>query len=705
MRRRRPDATTLAVVVGGVVTAFASRLPALPAFLPIGSYPEYHASTPLAEVVLAPVMHAPWFGHVALPVAVTVSLVVLACLWTASRRLAATAGAAATIVFAAAARPEFATGLAVGAAPLMAIALSWIAIASAARRSWPTATIAALAGIAAGLVWPPSLALLPIVIAAAAAARHWRAVALLAVAAPAGLVAGAAAWAARAGAMAGERVSADDVLAVARMTPVGDWPYPWPPLTAMTFPIALAVTGAIATWQRTSGRAAWALGAVVTSGVAVSLTAWRHELLRAVAWGVWPLAAVGLTWLIDRVSPPRRTAALAAFAIVLVGSGVLGRVRQTELVEPRAFAGALEQAVAAEGAGLTVVAEDPRVDTALVAWGGGALRRVRPVADRVEASAAAGGVVIAGPAARAALELWGLRFTAGPSVWTPVPFGYGRVARGFHCVEVGRRWSELPGLDFTGRLGAHLPAGAGSLEVVVVGPDLGGVRVTTADGRPRGTVVGVAVRDLAELPPVLWPGDGRLPDAGTRVTRAIVPEVADAAVDVAIALGARAPLVAARIGDGGSATICAAPLPRPDPFERLAAGNPWRVPLDDEAFAGAGWQPLARGRTSDARTADRRGVILIPSSGARTVTVAAEVALDDASRGTAQSVALTLAVNGSAVARREVGVNGAVLQATVPSTLWIDGTNEIALAFGSPSMTAPDTGGRLTLKSLRLTGG
>lgn len=703
MRRRLPDATTLAVVVVGVAIAFASRLPSLPAFLPIGNYPEYRAATPLAEVVLAPVMHAPWFGRVALPVALALSLVVLAGLWLAARRLSATAGAAATIVFAAAVRPEFATSLAVGAAPVLAIAWTWMAVAAASRPSWPTAAIAAVAAVAGALTWPPALALMPLVIAAAVAGRSWRAVALLVVAAPAGLLAGAAAWAARAGAMAGERVTVQDVLAVARITPTGDGPYPWPPLTAMAFPLALAVAGAVVvTWRRTGGRAAWALGAVVTTGVAVALTAWHPELQRAVAWSLWPLAAVGLTWLVERVSPPRRGVALAAFAVVLIGSGWLGRVRQTELVEPRAFAAALEQAVTAEGAGLTVVAEDPRVDTALVAWGGASLRRVRPSADRVEASATAGGVVIAGPAARAALELWGVRFTAGPSVWAPVPFGYGRVARGFHCVEVGRRWSELPGLDYTGRLGAHVPAGVGQLEVVVVGPDPVGLLVTSADGRPRGSVTTSAVQDLAGLPPVLWPGDGRLPADGTALAHARVAADAQAPVDVAIALGERAPLVGARMVDGGVATICAAPLPRPDPFERLTAGDRWRVPLDDAAFAGAGWQPLLRGRTSDARTADRRGVILVPSSRARTVDLAVDIALGEASIGAVRRAVVS--INGAAVASGDVTASGATLEAIVPSALWLDGTNEIALTLAPPPGAANVEATRLVVRNVRLAG-
>ena len=108
--------------------------------------------------------------------------------------------------------------------------------------------------------------------------------------------------------------------------------------------------------------------------------------------------------------------------------------------------------------------------------------------------------------------------------------------------------------------------------------------------------------DLPSLPPVLWPGDGGLPDPGQAGLRFELPARPELAQSATLALGHRAPLVAVRFTEPahltGVATVCAAPLPRE------AADVAERVPLDDAAYFGGGWHPLER--TGRRRSAGRR---------------------------------------------------------------------------------------------------
>ena len=147
---------------------------------------------------------------------------------------------------------------------------------------------------------------------------------------------------------------------------------------------------------------------------ALALPSWRDEIVRAALWTSWPVSAAGIAWA-DRQAPARRSPwVAAALGAVLVVGGLSASVRDVDDAERRAFAHALGQALSAivAAAPSTVVAEDTRVDTALVAWGATAdLQRVRPVPRLVDDAFASGRTVLAGPTARTALELWGFRFT------------------------------------------------------------------------------------------------------------------------------------------------------------------------------------------------------------------------------------------------------------------------------------------------------
>lgn len=302
-----------------------------------------------------------------------------------------------------------------------------------------------------------------------------------------------------------------------------------------------------------------------------------------------------------------------------------------------------------------------------------------------------GQMVLAGPSARAAMELWGFRFRPGATVAAPVPFALADLTGRYGCTDVSARWSELAGLDYTGRLGMHLPAGRGRLEVVVVGMPPLVVRAPTDDGRPVGRLTSGPGISLSSLPPVLWPGDGGLPDVAQIAARFVLDAQTNAASDVSLALGARAPLVAARVVEGdGPATICAAPLPRLDPFD-AAGGDTATLALDDDAFFAGGWHRVEGAGTTAFRWTTARALTLVPSAGARAVTLAIDAR--PAARTSDGVVHLRLAINGTAMAEQVLTDATQTYTWRIPARLWVDGSNEIALAVSHVVRPADSGGG------------
>lgn len=690
-----------AAAAAGAALALCSPRAALPPFLPIGAYPTYDAAAARAWALVEPVAHAPWFGAASAPIAAAASAFVLCALWATGRRTGASVAAATVTAAAFAVRPEIAAALTLGAGPLVATALVWTAMLAAVSGDGTAiraAVVLRAAATAVALaVWPPVVVVLPLLVAAGAA-RGLASGLAVAVAGVAGLVGGVQLWAMRASALAGEAVAwADAWLVVSSLVPRGDAPFPWPAVVSATVPTALACTGAAVLWQTTTRRRAW----LVAAGVTLAATAatvvqphpWRAEATRAIYWAAWPLVALGLTWLVSRAPRGGRMAVTIVMASVLIGSGVLTRVRHAATEEPHAFSAALAQALApARARGAAIVAEDTRVDTALVAWAGGDRRvaRVRRDPALVAAALARHQVVLAGPSARAALELWGFRFGPGATVEAPAPFAFAGVAGRFGCADVSTRWSELAGLDYTGRLGVHLAAGRGRVEVVVVGLPPLVVRAATADGRAAGRLTAGPGISLSNLPPVLWPGDGGLPDDAQIAARFTLDAQAHAASDVSLRLGARAPLVAARVVDGdGLATVCAAPLPRLDPFD-AAGGDTATIALDDDAFFAGGWHDAEGTGASALRWTTGRALTLVPSAGARAVTL--DLVARPAARTSEGAVHLRLAVNGTAMAGQVLGDAVQTYTWAIPARLWVDGTNEIALDV-SRVVRPADSGG------------
>ena len=698
MARRIDGALACAVAVAGAAFAARSARSAWPAFLPIGAYPTYDAAASRLLALVEPVAHAPWFGAATVPVAAAAAAFVLCVLWATSRFAGATAVAATVTTAAFVARPDIGLPLSLGAGPLVAVALAWIGVsASAGSGASRVRLMVGAVGIAAALaVWPPLVVLLPVLVMGAGT-RGLAAAVVVAMAALMGLAAGLQWWAMRASTLAGEAVSWTDVwTVVSALTSRGVDSFPWPPLTSALLPAALAITGAAVLWQASTRKGLWmaAVGVASLTAATVVVTphAWRAEAVRAAYWTSWPLAAVGLTWLVSRAPRAGRMPATAIMACVLVGSGLVARVRQVESEEPRAFAAALGHAVPlALGRGGVAVVEDTRVDTALVAWGSGDARfaRVRRDPALVAAALARGRVVLAGPSARAVLELWGFRFRPGAVVAAPVRFALATVAGRFGCTDVSARWSELAGLDYTGRLGVHLPAGRGRLEVVVAGLPPLVVRASTADGRSVGRLTSGPGISLSDLPPVLWPGDGRLPDAAQLAARFELDAHEGAASDASLVLGARAPLVAARVVDGnGSATICAAPLPRLDPFDE-AGSDTASLALDDDAFFAGGWHEAEGIGVAAFRWTTGRALTLVPSTGAHAITLALDAR--PAARNSDGAVLLRLAINGTAMPEQAMTDAPQTYTWTIPARLWVDGTNEMALDVSR--VVAPVAGG------------
>lgn len=671
------------VGTGATVALLAPRAP-MPPFLPLGDYGSYGPDTPAALVALEPLVHAPWFGPVGPAVAVVVCILVLRCLVAASQTAGATAWAGAVTAVAFAVRPDIGVALACGGPALLATALLWASGVAAASTAWPrlaTIGVAAASVTAAGALWPPIAILTPVLAGVALDRRRYLLALALVGSAVVGVIAGGALWAARATAMTGEAVTLVDVwsLIVNDSGGAGS-PYPWPPLSVALLPGALAAVGACDAWWRRAHRAATVVAAAVVMATIVGLPAWRAEAVRAVYWAAWPLAAVGLTWLVAHATKASRATAVAGLSVVLIGTGLLASRRQTELVEPAAFAAALAAALAhVAGDGVTVVAEDPRLDTALVAWGGDRVHRVRPRPPAIEAAAAVPGrPVLAGPTARRALETWGFRFVAAPSVTAPVAYPLSRLAGGFRCLAVGTRWSELSGLEYTGRLGVHVPAGAGHLELVVAGPPPLVMTPQTLDGRALGQTATREARALDALPGVLWPGDGRLPAPDTVAQSTTVPASASGPIDGVVSLGARAPLVAARmVGASAEAEVCAAPLPRFDPLDDADAVA---LPLDDDVSFAGGWYGIETFENHPFRWSAGRAVVLVASSRARRVAIGI-----DASPAAPGPVALTLRVNGVDVGDHAMVAGIQTFTWTASPSVWVDGTNEIAFEVRPPT--------------------
>jgi hypothetical protein len=250
-------------------------------------------------------------------------------------------------------------------------------------------------------------------------------------------------------------------------------------------------------------------------------------------------------------------------------------------------------------------------------------------------------------------------------------------------------------------LGVHVPAGTGVLEVVVIGPPPLKPRLSWSDGRPAGRVAALPM-ELPQLPPVLWPGDGRMPDASQIALRLSLPAQPQQALSAALALGQRAPQVAVRYTEPahltGVATVCAAPLPRE--AADIAAG----VPMDDAAYFSGGWHVVERAGGRPFRWTASRAVTLLPSDGARAVSL-----VMTARPAAGLPVTLVAEINGVPQPALAMTAGDREYRWAVPAGLWVAGTNEVVFAV-SATIRPSDTGTAdlrelgLAVSSLRVEG-
>lgn len=655
---------------------------AMPPFVPAAAASDAIAALPRDLALVEPVAHAPWFGTWPPPVAALLAAASAGALWLAACRLTTSVALAVAVVASSLVRPDLRTLVTLGAEPALGLAAAWAAIA--ATRQGPPAAVPLLARLAllvaaAAALWPPLAITAPAVVTATGG-LSWPAAAMLLASGVAGALGGAARWAARASTLGAEPVSLGDALAVVvPASPRALDAFVWAPLAEPLVPGVLALAGLTVTVRRTRARSAAALGGLVVASAWLLLPAWRAELLRAALWTAWPLTAVALHAVVAGRGW-RRALGVATALGFLIG-GAVGPRPDGRSETARATADALERLPAAP----TVVAEDPRTDTALVGWGGGrGLRRVRPVAALVNA-ARDDGAVFAGPAARRTLERWG--FTLGPRLAPRPAVPLWPVASRLGCLPVATPWRELPGLEFTGWLGLHVPAGEGRLEVAIVGPPPLAPRLTLDDGRPIGQVTPLPMT-LTDLPPVLWPGDGRQPDPSANAFRVELPAAGDAGYAASIALGRRAPLVAVRYVSSARrtdiATVCAAPPPADPPgADGLDVG-------DDTFFAG-GWHAADRDGDAVWRWTTRDAVMLVPARTGGPVTL--ELTARSATDHPSDPVRLALSVNGwSAGPPRPLSTAARVLQWAIPAGVWVAGTNEVVVATTRVVRPADDGG-------------
>lgn len=293
---------------------------------------------------------------------------------------------------------------------------------------------------------------------------------------------------------------------------------------------------------------------------------------------------------------------------------------------------------------------------------------VLPSLDDLDAAVAAGESVTVDAASRRMLELAGFRLRAAGAVAV--------VTGRYRCATLHTdRWSLLAGVEYTGRLGIDVPAGEGSM-VIVVGDDLPlRLRASEPDGSPVTLLTEPLGQGLgAEHPPAdYWMDGGNPLMAPPEAERLTVPAPSSGSRLLSLELGRRAPRVLARLlnyaGDPRG-RVCAAPLGD----EWFAAGSPAAidVPLDDPRWLGAGWQGGGDGTSTRAWRAGAGAAVLVPIA-----TRAATRVILTATPTQARRLILGLEVNGIPQPTRVMDDGGGVYTWDVPPGAWLPGTNEL----------------------------
>lgn len=308
--------------------------------------------------------------------------------------------------------------------------------------------------------------------------------------------------------------------------------------------------------------------------------------------------------------------------------------------------------------------------------------------------AAHAGELLALQNGRRYLELLGFALEWLPQPAETAAFPWARVRRRLRCAGVREdRWSPLPGVEYTGRLGLQMaPSLVGKL-VLVIGDRIAlDIEAAELDDMPvalhrevlrAGPVSGVPVE--------LWSSDGdptRAPQAVIRLTIAALP-VRERLVS--LRLGRRAPRVLARLVNyekDARVRVCAAPLGVDDAFDTAGA---LVITPDTPEYFGTGWygREFASPALGSVRWMKSHGAILVPSARRGAVEVvmtgapnaAGGVATEAGSpprTADADAATMILSVNdvfaGDPVALRS---GPSTYRWRVPETAWLAATNEL----------------------------
>lgn len=691
----RAGAATLLAFVLWSATAIVTPMPPVS---PLGPQPVYSGVEIPALVSIEPVLHAAWLATPPRPAVWVAAFLVLLGAGGVAIFAGATFAATAFVLAALALDASFSAALAHASPLVIAVGLTWLAAGAAFddrvrgfARPIPFTVAGALA-LWTLAVWWDWIAIIawPVVWAAirrGPGPRGWLALA--------SVLLGAGALAAHFSSIAGtaatvtpaiEPVTWRDAVWVAfdarpRM-PIGS--YTAPELTTRIGNLLLVLSavgllfGALGRW--------WRRTVLLSAGLALAVgliySEWQAEVFRFSTWALAPLSAVGLTWVAARGRRPLLVTAM--IGTIAMTEAVARGARPADALGARGFRDALVEVLEqrAGEAPLGIVAEDTRIDSALVPWIAARaphVQRAPQDGPAVSEARASGRVILAGPVGRRHLELAGITFTDGFAVEPQTPFDLAEVDGAMRCAAVRTdRWSQLPGLEYTGRLGLELPARIGGELQLVIGDALPlPVRAATPEGRP----VRLAVEPLlsgpgASAPPPDYWMDGSVPEASPPWMRRIHVAADPVSRSVlSLELGRRGPRVIARLAGyepEARGRICAAPL---GPVRLVRPGEE-EIPLTDERAFGAGWYGLEGRGEGRFRWVAPDAVLLVRAADRGHVTVAldAEAAVEP---GTLGGVTLGLRVNGLDVGSRGMTAGRSRYTWPVPEEAWIAGTNEL----------------------------
>jgi hypothetical protein len=698
----------VALSLSGLAVMFAPES-ALPPFNPFDARISYAPGGDRLQAIVAPVLHAPWDGTRPLVLAWLAGFTITIVAVATARACGATRAAAMMVAAALLLSAPFAASVRHGADVVVSVLLVWFSwwmlIGSQDRAArWLAGGITAWVG-AVTFSWVAIVTLPVIALAVVARPSSPRTRGLVLAASVPLATAGVLAYLTRSASRARSQVIGVDtavtwfdVASVAwGSTARADSRFAAPDVSSLAgLWVALTVAALLfARWPRW-----WRAGLLSAAACAVACwfewPAWRSDLVRWVGWTTAPLAAAGLTWAASNVTTPWRGLATCLLGATLVGASVSASARPLGGHAPREFRNRFAEAVRpliARGGGVVFVSEDGLVDSALAAWA--VAPRLIQDADALIQVEGQHRRALAGPAGRSHLELFGIEFITIAAIQDPLPYRLSQVAARLHCATVrADRWSLLPGLEFTGRLGIHVPSAPSGHLVVIAGAEAPlRLRATLMNGSALPLVQETLLSGpgVRAPPPDYWldGGDPRL--APSHIVRVRIPAQPSDVVVLNLELGRRAPRVLARLegyDEAARGRVCAAPL-GPDAFWHTDGSGSIQVPLGVPALFGSGWHGVEGARDRLFRWTEGDAAVLIPSAREGPVRVALDAAA--AAEPFDGGPVVTLHVNGLAEAARVMPAGVSRYEWVVSRGRWVVGTNELRFSV-SRSVRPADRG-------------